>query len=92
MHTLAKLPMALGFALVTATTQAAAQDCTQEEIFERTTVISEMMLQVASGDPKKMQQISDQLMTAMDAATQSGDVTTICISLDEILAEYAGES
>lgn len=92
MYTLAKLPIALGFALIAVTTQAAAQECTQEEIFERTTAISEMMLQVASSDPEKMQAMSDQLMAAMDAATQAGDVTAICISLDEILAESAGES
>ncbi|WP_341368936.1 hypothetical protein [Yoonia sp. BS5-3] len=87
-----KLPLALACVLTTTTLQAAAQECTQEEIFERTTAISEIMLGLAASDPDKMTEMSTALTVAMDEATASGDVTAICVSLDEILADATPES
>lgn len=84
MNTLVKLPLAL--ILATAATAAAAE-CTDAEIGEKTTEISTNIQSLAATDPEKMMEYTTALSESMTAAADADDIEAVCTSLDEILAD-----
>ena len=69
---------------------AAAAECTQEVMQEKTMALSEGMQALAATDPAKMQDIATRMQVSMAEAAASGDQEAVCASLDELIAELDG--
>lgn len=69
---------------------AAAAECTQESMQEKTMVLTESMQALAATDPAKMQEIATKMQESMTAAAATGDQEAVCASLDELIAELDG--